>query len=66
MFANTALIPLLANANLYGFKPATFIINLYADASKIDELFVDLERTWYLKVGAALTNSMLINIIRKV
>lgn len=58
---NTCLITPLIYANIYGFKPGVKIRALFNYSHGEEDIYADFSFAWFEKVGAAMTNVMIIN-----
>lgn len=61
IFVNTALLIPLIYSDVFGLKPGEFLMKLYSKEGEF-ETFNSLSLNWFLKVGTAVTTSMVVNI----
>ena len=64
LFINTAIIQLLANADIFGLQPSIIFYRLFLIDSEEAEssILKDFTKSWYMRVGSAISNTMIVNI----
>ena len=64
MFINTAIVVLLMNSNIFGFKITNSLISFYpslqASQEQSQTYQSDFSRDWYVKVGANIITTWII------